>query len=380
MKFLRTIGIIFLVAIILMATTIGAVAIYMRLYGDAHIKKALTELVGASVKFSSASLNLDKQSVSFKGLSIASQVGFDKDIFQADTVTITLNKEKLEKEKKVVFDRIYIRKATFNVIRDPRGVINLVLPEAKTPMVRAGSGDLAVSAPVKEAPSSPNNASKGGLYELLKSVKNIRIEDSIINYEDNFKMAKPYKIWFNKVFADLTSADTGSGYISSTLSLNLYVPQRRYGEGGLGVQANMAIYPDKTNVEFTAETRNIDLMVFQPYFQSSTPFYFKSGKFGSRTDFRMHEGKVDSLTTMYFSNLNLVINPYAENAQFMQVSINQLAPYLRSGENLVFDFVIKGDARNPQFGVGPTVKYAIGMVVMEQIGKAIQQYQQMQQR
>jgi hypothetical protein len=375
MKILNIIIKIFLACVILMAVIIGSIAVYMRYYGDAHIKKALTELMGASVKFSSASLNLDKQSVSFKGFSIASQIGFNKDIFQAETVTITLNKDRLEKEKKVVFDRIYIRKATFNVVRNSKGILNLVLPEARTTTGLQLSGDLIGSAPAKENPALPSSPPKSGLYELLKSVKNIRIEDSIINYEDNFKMAKPYKIWFNKVFADLTSADTGSGYISSTLSLDLYVPQRKYGEGGFGIQANMAIYPDKTNMEFVAQTRNIDLMVFQPYFQMSTPFYFRSGKFSSRTDFRMHEGNLDSLTTMYFSNLNLAINPYGENAQFLQVSINRLAPYLRSGENLVFDFVLKGDARNPQFGVGPTVKYAIGMVVMEEIGKAIQQIQ-----
>ena len=93
----------------------------------------------------------------------------------------------------------------------------------------------------------------------------------------------------------------------------------------------------------------------------------------------MHENNIDSLTTMYFSNLYLVINTHDENAQFLQVSINRLAPYLRSGENLIFDFVMKGNVMNPQFGVGPRVKYAIGMVAIEEVSKILQQIQRAQQ-
>jgi len=191
-------------------------------------------------------------------------------------------------------------------------------------------------------------------------------------------MEQPYKIWCDRFYAEVKSTDTGAGYFSTGIRANFRLPQKRYGDGWFGMKANLAVYPDKTNMELQAGTGNIDLLVFLPYFQRNTPFYFRSGRFGSQTDLRLHDGVVDSLTTMFLSDLRFMINPHDQNAQFLQVSINRLAPYLGSGDTLVFDFVMKGDVRRPEFGVGPKVKYAVGMVVMEEVGKAIQQIQQLQ--
>lgn len=348
-----------------MAIIIGSIAVYMRLYGDAHIKKTLSELVGTKVEFKSVAINLEKQAATFKGVSIASQVGFDKNIFDADTFTVILNKEKLETKKQFAFDSVYMKGAKLTIIRNGRGALNLVLPEVKTARLKEPAFSFSAVAYADEA--EPKNV----FYALLKNFKSIRIEDSAITFEDHFKMAKPYKIWCNKFFADITAQDTSAGYVAATVAANLRLPQKQYGEGWAGIKASMAVYPANTNVELSAETGNIDLRIFGPYLQRSTPFLFNSGRFGSRTDLRMHGGVVDSLTTMYFSNLSLAINQYDPNAQFLNVSINRLAPYLRSGENIVFDFVMNGDAKKPQFGIGPKVKYAVGMVVMEEVGKAI---------
>ena len=43
-----------------------------------------------------------------------------------------------------------------------------------------------------------------------------------------------------------------------------------------------------------------------------------------------------------------------------------------------FDFVIKGDANNPEIGMGPQVKFAIGRVAIEELGNFLQQLQKMQ--
>jgi len=369
MKTLKILLKIFLFSALLMAIIVGSIAVYMRLYGDAHIKKALSELAGARVDYRSASINLDKKEASFRGFSIASQIGFDKDIFGADTFTIILNKEKLEKEKRLVFDRVRVKGAKLNIIRDKAGVLNVVLPKTNTAMLEGpffSSGGIAYAA---EAPS------KNALYDVLMSVRNIKIEDSGITFEDHFMMEKPYKIWCDKFSAEIVSNDTGSGYLSTAMTANFRVPQKEGGHGSFGMKTNMAVYPDKTNMELAAETENINLLIFLPYFRRSTPFDLRSGRFSSRTDFRMHEGIIDSLTTMYFRNLSFIITARDENAQFLQVSINRLAPYLKSGDNTVFDFTMKGDANKAQFSVGPKVKFAMGMVVMEEVGKAIQQMQ-----
>ncbi|MBN1526226.1 MAG: DUF748 domain-containing protein [Candidatus Omnitrophica bacterium] len=369
MKALKVLLKIFLFSALLMAIIIGSIAVYMRVYGDAHIKKALTELAGARVEYKSAAINLDKKEATFRGFSVASQIGLDKDIFGADIFTIILNKEKLEKEKKIVFDSVRVKGAKLNIIRDKAGALNVALPKTDTAMLEwplLNPGGIAYAA---DAPS------KNALYDALMSVRNIKVEDSVITFEDYFMMEKPYKMWCDRFFAEAVSTDTGSGYFSTAVTANFRVPQKQGGHGSFGMKANMAVYPGRTDMELSAETGNIDLLIFLPYFRRSTPFDVRSGRFGSKTDFRMHNGIIDSLTTMYFRNLSFIITSRDENAQFLHVSINRLAPYLKSGDNTVFDFTMKGDVNNPQFSVGPKVKFAMGMVVMEEVGKAIQQMQ-----
>jgi hypothetical protein len=213
-------------------------------------------------------------------------------------------------------------------------------------------------------------------YDVLKSLRGIRIEDSTIAFEDHFMMASPYRMWCDRLNAEIVSSES-SGYVSTGIRANCRVPQSRGGDGWIQMRGGMAVYPEITNMEVTAETGNVDLTIFMPYFQRNTPFYFRSGRFNSKTDFKMHGGTVDSLTTMYITGMGLRINPYAPNAQFLQVSINRLAPYLMSGNNIVFDFTMKGNLSRPQFGVGPKVKYAIGMVAMEEVAKAIQTIQKL---
>lgn len=366
--------------ILLAAVVFAAIALYMRLYGNAHLKQLLTGLIGAKVNFSAVALDLDRQTVNFKEFSIASEIGFEKHIFSADTFTVYLNKEKLEKEKRMVFDRVYIKGAKIFVIRDKAGKLNLALPSAELP---AGSGPVVDEAPAPQAggaaPSAapaPAPAPRNGFFTVLQAVKQITIEDSFVSFEDQYGMKQPYRIWCDRFFADLVSQDTNAGYMGATLTAKCRLPQKRYGDGWLGMRASMAAYPDRTNMEATASAGNVDILIFAPYFARNTPFLFRSGRFSSKSDLRLHDGVVDSLTTMSFDDLQLFINPYAPNAQFLHVSINRLAPYLTSGGNIVFDFVMKGDARRPQFGVGPRVKFAIGMVVMEEVGKAIAAMQQ----
>lgn len=372
MKFVGMLLRIFAFSVLLMAIFIGSIAAYMALYGNAHIKKALSELAGARVEFKSIAINLSKQAASFKGFSVASRIGFEKDIFGADTFTVVLNKEKLESQKRIVFDRVYVKGAHLHIVRNARGEFNLTLPKMNTAMLTGPLFNLESTAYASE------DQSKNVMYDILNSAGNIRIEDSTITFEDHFRTATPYRIWCDVLFADIVSKDTGAGYLSTTVVARGSLPQKERGDGWFGAKASMAVYPDHTNMELSAEMGNIELMIFLPYFQKSTPFYFRGGRFSSRTDLKVHGGKVDGLTTMYFRNLRLVINPYAPNAQFLNVSIDRLTPYLMSGEDLVFDFVMEGDVRNPQFGLGPKVRSAVGMAAMAEAAKAIQKMQSMQ--
>lgn len=372
MKILRALIKLFVFSSLLMAIIIGSIAVYMNLYGSSHLKKALSELSGAEVEFRSVALDLNKLAASFRGLTIANQIGFEKNILNADTLMVSLNKEKLEKERKLVFDSIYIKGAKLYIIRNSAGIFNISVPNMDTAMLGEslfGSGNLAYAA---------ETGSNNPFYDLLKNLRHIRVEDSSILFEDSFKMAKPYKMWCDKLSAEVISNEAGSGHLATTVVMSLVLPQSRGGNGWLGMKASMAVYPDGTNMEMTAETGNIELPIFMPYFERNTPFYFRSGRFRSKTNFRLRGGNIDSLTTLYISNMNLRINPHDPSAQFLNVSINRLEPYLLYGDDNVFDFVITGNISEPQFGVGPKVKLAIEMATMGELAKAIQQIRKMQ--
>ena len=370
MRYLRAILKFFVFASLTAAVAVGAMAIYMNFYGAKHIKSALSEALGSRVGFKSVAINMGKAAASFKGFTVAGNMGFEENVFSADTFTVSLNKEKFEKERKAVFDSVYIKGAKLYIIRNKAGVLNISLPSIKTSALDErliGPGSVAYAA---------ETASRNPFHDVLKVLKNIKIEDSTIAFEDHFGMASPYRIWCDKFYADIVSTEA-QGYVATSLNMGCRVPQSRGGDGWARLGGGIALYPDYTNMEVKAETGNVELSIFAPYFQRNTPFYLRSGRFNSRTDFRMHGGNIDSLTTMYITNMSLRINPHDPNAQFLQVSINRLGPYLMSGNNIVFDFTMKGSPANPQFGVGPKVKYAIGMVAMEEVAKAIQTIQRM---
>lgn len=371
MRFVKFVIKFLALASLLAAVAIGAVALYMNIYGSRHIKAALGEILGAKVGFRSVALDIGKAAASFRGFTVANQIGFDENVFSADTFSVALNREKLEKERKAVFDSVYMKGAKLYIIRNKAGVLNISIPAVRTASARKPPFAFTALAYADEA--KPGNP----FYNVLKSIRNIKIEDSTIAFEDHFGMSSPYRIWCDAFAAEVVSSDTPSGYVSTSLSMSCRLPQSRGGDGWARARGGIAVYPDRADMEGTAETGNVELSIFMPYFQRNTPFYFRSGRFNSRTDFRMHGGNIDSLTTMNITNMGLRINPYDPNAQFLHVSIDRLAPYLMSGNNIVFDFTVKGSPANPQFGVGPKVKYAIGMVAMEEVAKAIQTIQRM---
>ena len=91
---------------------------------------------------------------------------------------------------------------------------------------------------------------------------------------------------------------------------------------------------------------------------------------------RIENGTVDALTTMTFTNLMLLVNPKKENAQFLETTVNKLVPYLMSGKGeIIFDFVINGPIDNPRVGMGPKVKYAVGMVAVDEFAEIMKQLQ-----
>ena len=147
------------------------------------------------------------------------------------------------------------------------------------------------------------------------------------------------------------------------------------GRGKIVLHADAWVLKNRVDIDAKIYAEHIDLMQFLPYFNSYTPFSFREGVFSSTTELKVTDNTVDSLTTMIFHRLKFLIDRGMENAQFLETSVNKLAPYLMSGKGeIVFDFVIKGPLGDLRTGVGPRVKFAIGLAVMDEVGKALQRF------
>ncbi len=368
MKTLKIILKIFVICALLAAVVTGAVVLYMKFYGQEILENALSDMLGSEVEFESVSLNLKDYAVNFSDFSIASRIDLEENVLNAEKFTIILNEEMLKQEKQVVFDEIIIEKGTLNVTKDRKGGFNVSYNKREQSRYEPG----VAYAQEPEMQVSP-------LHDLIKAVKKLTIKDSVVNYKDLYVPYGPFTITLDKFDLSLTSGDRSSdGAIPVACVLSFRIPNDRYRDSGFALNAKLTVYKYWTNVEMVMETSYIDVMQFFPYFSSYTPFIFKDGLFSSNTKFRMHDDNITSLTTMEIHRLNFTVDPHWQNGQFLNANINRLVPYLRSSRgDLIFDFVVIGTVDDPQIGVGPRVKKAIGMVVKGGMAKVLRQLQAM---
>lgn len=368
MKIFKTLFKILAIGILLIALVIAGVVMYMKFYGKGLLEDALSSAFGSKVKFESISVDIDKYMLNFKNLSILGEIGFDENIFNAKEFTVVLDEERLRKDKKVIFERIIVEKGTLNIERNSDGVFNVSYNRPAAPRRYKAS--------VAYADSPDVNS----MYNFAKSVKRFVVKDSVIKFKDYYISRTPFDITCDNFNLDVVSDNiSSSGSIPVKCTLSFGIPNNKYRNSGFSLEASAAAYKNMTDMDTLIKTNNIDLMQFLPYFERYTPFSFNEGVFSSTTKFKMRNNTVDSLTTMVLHRLNLIIDPGMQNAKFLEASVNKLAPYLMSGEgDAIFDFVIKGPMDNLRIGLGPQVKFAVGMVMVEEIGNLIQQIQKFQ--
>ncbi len=370
MKMIKIMVKIVLVCILSITIIIAGIALYMKFYGKGIIEGALSNMLGAKIRFDNISLNLDEYIVNFKGFSIPSEIGFeDRSIFNAESFGLVLNREKFEKEKKVAFDHIFIIKGELNIERNKKGYFNI--SHYKEPEGPGYTRGVCYAAPA---------AGGINLYRIAKDVKRLDIEDSVINFKDYYLPQGAFSIRcdnFNVTFDARPQEEDIYNAIPIKLTVNFNIPGR-HRRGEFTLDADIYALKNKADMDMKIFTIDTDLMQFAPYFNSFTPFSFQEGVFNSQTDLSVRENAIDSLTTMVFRRLRLFVDPGMENARFLETSVNKLVPYLMSerGE-IVFDFVIKGPLDEPQIGLGPHVKFAIGMAVVEEVGNILQQFQKL---
>lgn len=354
--------------IVIIVVIIASVLLYLKLYGKNIIEARLSDVLGRPIKFESVSLDIKNYTVEFKGFRIPARLGFKgKDLFQVDKLTLILDKDKFNKDRKVVFDQITVKSGILHVERNNRGALNIATDNIDKSRYEKGIAYADISIP-KPQPML--------LYKFTKGVKKLIIKDSIIKFTDSYIYGVPYQLNCDNFNLDLASGEMPE-FMSLTGALSFAIPNRSYNvDGKVFVDISMAVYEYMSNMEINVNTQHIDVMQFQPYFEEYTPFYFNEGLFSSTTKFEIHSNAMRSLTTMAFHRLKLLLKPGMQNTQFLDENVNKLVPYLTSQSgDIIFDFTISGPVSNPQFGLGPKVKYAMTMVAVEEVGKALQQLQ-----
>ena len=372
MKIIKALLKIFAVGIILIAFIAAGIAIYMEFYGKQLLEAKLSDVLGAKLKFSGVSLDLSKYSVNFRGFTIPAEIGFEnKAIFHAEKFILVFDKGKFEKEKKIAISEVIIDKGVFDIERNQKGIFNM-----------AGFGNSQYSH--KETGIAWAGENIMPIYNFAKNARRLLVKNSAVNFKDYYISQQPYAVTCRNFAADIRMAPENEplhGLIPVSFKLSLEIPKGAAPAGAPGavfMEGNAAVYKNKVDTEFAIDTQDIDVMQFLLYFNNYTPFTFYGGEFDSNTKVAMHNNVLNSPTTMVWRRLNLAIDQGRENTSFLEASVKKLVPYLTSGAGeITFDFVIKGSVENPEVGIGPKVKMAIGMSVMDEVGDILQQLQKL---
>ncbi len=120
------------------------------------------------------------------------------------------------------------------------------------------------------------------------------------------------------------------------------------------------------------EVSGVDITTFEAYYDKYSPFVFRKGKFSGTLIFDFDNGSIGSSNEVHISDFLFYIKRGYESEQFWQTSVQALAKYLtsRSGE-VVFDFKIKGDPKNPKFYLGPISKEAVTSMAVDKVSSVI---------
>jgi len=356
--------------LIIVATFLG---LYKDFFGELAIQRMISAILGVQVEFDAMRLDRKEHEVDFEGFHVASDIELDKTIFNAEDFHLKFNAEKFDNERKIVFEEIVIKKGTLNVERKKNGLF--ILSDRKL-QKKSYNQSLAYAESADEAGSR--------FYYFVKNLKSFVIEDSVINFKDNYISDPPYKITCDNLNVNVESSRVPTPRTLSVpvkCDLSFTIPSDVYADQGeVNFKATMAVYTDRVDIDSTITTKHVDVMRFQPYFKRVTPFTFSRGLFSSNTHFEVHNLIVKSLTDMVFHDIDISASPGEQDSVFLHTQVNKLIPYLTSGEgDIAFDFVVEGPIRKPKIGLGPQVKFAIGMVVVEEIGELMKQIQKLQE-
>lgn len=259
------------------------------------------------------------------------------------------------------------------------------LPDGKTNLQ-------AMSDKIKEAASAQSSVTtvsavsepekKTGLFSKIMAGKKL---PDILKLPENFYVRGGKIIFIDKSFADRTVMFAFEN-IDSNLTLKLDDTYSKImwvaSEGKANMNGNKeetvkwVISLDPTRPKLTMSNRfdvaGLSIKNFEPYYDKYSPIVFTKGKFSGNLIFDFDNGNIGSSNEVRLSDLLFWVKPGYENAGFWQTSVPDMVKYFTSSSgDVIFDFKIKGDIKDPQFFLGPISKNAMANMAVDKVSSVI---------
>lgn len=237
-------------------------------------------------------------------------------------------------------------------------------------------------APIPEASEVRDTENKPGLFSQMVAGRKL---PDVLKLPEDFAVRDGKIIFIDKSFPDRVVMFAFED-IDAVLTLKLDDSYSRVLWVASEGKANMNGNPDETvkwvvsfdptkpklTMSNRFEVSGLSIKNFEPYYDKYSPIVFNQGKFSGNLIFDFYNGNIGSSNEVRLSDIVFWVKPGQEKAGFWQTSVPEMAEYFTSTSgDVIFDFKIKGDMKDPQFLLGPISKNAMTNMAVGKISNVI---------
>src|SRR3989338_11029706 len=228
-------------------------------------------------------------------------------------------------------------------LNEMKNVAEKAAPPKKTAVDSAG-----------KAPAVTGLAGARRPSDIVKLPSTFSLKDGKVMFIDRFMGHAPHLITFEDIEAKL-SITLDENY-SRLLDLKTTGRGDVNGDRNQVVQWAISLNPNTPKLTMSTNFRvsGVDIPTFEPYYDKYSPFVFREGRCSGTLVFDFDNGNIGSTNEEHLSHVIFYIKRGQENTQFWETTVQDLAKYFTSASGeIVFDFKIKGDIKEPRFYLGP---------------------------
>lgn len=311
------------------------------------------------------------------GVGIKNPAGYDEALLaRIDTIYCKYALRGKNITEGIKITEITAERAVINIERLRNGRMNT------NEMDTVIASDNAARAAAKEAadtqkPAAPQKTVASGdgkkVSDFIEFTDTINIRDAKLIYTDNAVVKGKYVITFEKVNATLRIV------LARDLKSAIEVSSKGGGivNGDPSQKIDWVISLDPRRQGLTMSNRfevsGVEMTQFAPYYDRYSPISIMRGRFSGTLVCDLDNGNIGSMNTIKLSGLKFAMKEDDSAASLWRAAIPDLVKYLQSAPGeVIFDFKIKGDMKDPQFYPGPVVSRAIQAMAVDKITEMMQ--------